>query len=398
MIPIIVIGLASGGLYALSAIGLVSIYRGSRVLNLSLGGVAAWGGYLFVSLRDAHGLPGLLAGAIVLAAAAVFGVVVYFLLIRPIRDGTELLKIVMTLGMLSVLTGAIVIVFGSQPKFVKSSLPTGSIHFLGADVGEDRLLIILIAAVLSAALGLWSAYGKRAIATRAMADNEAGVVALGYSPNVLGALNWALGSALAALAGIFLAPIVGLSPGSIPIIVVPALSAALLGRFVSYGWAFGGGLAIGVLEALATRYISMSGWGFAVPFIVVIVVLIGRRELGGNRSRIERAMPIARELGWLNAVLLAIFAAIIAFGSEQWTSAITVTMCFAILGLSVVVVVGYVNQISLAPLAIAGHLVHLVHQAAVGGDALCPGARCRRGHRGSGRAGAGHPGPAAQRR
>jgi ABC-type branched-subunit amino acid transport system ATPase component/branched-subunit amino acid ABC-type transport system permease component len=354
VLPIIVIGLASGGLYALSAIGLVCIYRGSRVLNLALGGVAAWGGYLFVSLRDAHGIPALLAGAIVLAAAAAFGIAVYFLLIRPIRGNTELLKIVMTLGLLSVLTGTIVIVFGTQPQFVSSSLPKASVHVFGTDIGEDRLLIILIAAVLSGAFGLWSAYGKRAIATRAMADNEAGVTALGYSPNALGALNWALGSMLAALAGMLLAPIVGLSPGSIPVIVVPALSAALLGRFVSYGWAFGGGLVLGVLEALATRYISMAGWGFAVPFIVVVAVLIGRRDLGANRSRIERAMPIARELGWGNACLLAALAAVVALGSEQWTSAVTLTMCFAILTLSLVVVVGYVNQISLAQLAIAG--------------------------------------------
>lgn len=354
MLPIIVIGLASGGLYALSAIGLVCIYRGSRVLNLAIGGVAAWGGYLFINLRDAHEVPALLAGAVVLAAAAAFGIAVYFLLIRPIRGSTELLKIVMTLGLLAVLTGTIVIVFGSQPQFVNSSLPTTRVQVFGADVGADRLLIILIAAVLSGAFALWSAYGKRAIATRAMADNEAGVTALGYSPNVLGALNWALGSMLAALTGVLLAPIVGLSPGSIPVIVVPALSAALLGRFVSYGWAFGGGLVLGVLEALATRYIPMAGWGFAVPFIVVVAVLLSRRDLGANRSRIERAMPIARELSWGNACLLAAVAAVVAFGSEQWTAAVTITMCFAILTLSLVVVVGYVNQISLAQLAIAG--------------------------------------------
>src|ERR1700722_8574256 len=120
MLGVIVLGLATGGLYALGSLGIVSVYRGSKVLNLAIGGVATWAGYLFAKFRDS--IPGLPSGAIVVLLGALFGVIAYLLLIRPIRGKTELVKLVMALALFSALTGAAQLAFGSVPEIVNSSL------------------------------------------------------------------------------------------------------------------------------------------------------------------------------------------------------------------------------------------------------------------------------------
>lgn len=354
MLGVLVLGLATGGLYALGSLGIVCIYRGSRVLNLALGGVATWGGYLFVEFRNTAGIPGLLAALLVVAAGALFGAVAYLTVIRPIRGRTELVKLAMSLGMFAALSGAAQLAFGTNPEFVTSSLPTNSIVVAGAHVGEDRLLILAMTLVIALAVGGWSGRGRIALAMRAVAENERGVASLGYSPHVLGALSWALGCALAALAGTLLAPIVGLTPAGLSVIVVPSLAAALLGRFDSYGWAVAGGLGLGAIEGIATRYLSFAGWSEAAPLLVIIVALLVRRDREANRSRPSQGIPIARELPVLNVVIFALFAGFVLFGTTNWVTAATASMCFALIGLSVVVIVGYANQISVAQMAIAG--------------------------------------------
>jgi ABC-type branched-subunit amino acid transport system ATPase component/ABC-type branched-subunit amino acid transport system permease subunit len=352
MLGVIVLGLATGGLYALGSLGIVSVYRGSKVLNLAIGGVATWAGYLFAKFRDS--IPGLPSGAIVVLLGALFGVIAYLLLIRPIRGKTELVKLVMALALFSALTGAAQLAFGSVPEIVNSSLPTTSVKIFGAYVGEDRLLILGMALAVAAIVAIWSGRSRSALAMRATADNERGLASLGYSPHVAGALSWAVGCALSAFAGVLLAPIVGLSPASLEVIVVPSLAAALLGRFDSYGWAVIGGLAIGVAESIITRYVTATGWSAAAPALVVVVALLLRRDRESNRARVSEGIPLARELPIFNILIFALLAGFALFGSTTWITASTTSMCFGILALSLVVIVGYGNQISLAQMAIAG--------------------------------------------
>jgi ABC-type branched-subunit amino acid transport system ATPase component/ABC-type branched-subunit amino acid transport system permease subunit len=354
MIAAIVLGLATGGLYALGSLGVVCIYRGSKVLNLAIGGIATWAGYLFEKARDSWGIPGLPSGALVVLAGAAFGVIAYMLVIRPIRDKTELQKLVMSLALFSTLVGAAQLTFGSQPEIVNSSLPTNAVKLFGTDVGEDRLLILGMALAVAAIVAVWSSRSRIALAMHAVAENERGLVSLGYSPHVVGALSWAVGCALSAFAGVLLAPIVGLSPASLEAIVVPSLAAGLLGRFDSYGWAVVGGLGIGLVESIVTRYVSATGWSSAAPALVIVVALLLRRDRESNRSRVSEGIPLARELPILNLLVLALLAGVALFASTTWITASTTSMCFGILALSLVVIVGYGNQISIAQMAIAG--------------------------------------------
>jgi branched-subunit amino acid ABC-type transport system permease component/ABC-type branched-subunit amino acid transport system ATPase component len=353
MLGIVIVGLTTGGVYALSALGLVSIFRGSKVLNFALGAFAAWGGYLFAHLRDDSQWSTVAALAVVVGAAAVAGAAIYMLVIRPIRRRSEMQKIVMTLGISAAMTGALVLVFGEQIKSVDPIFPKNDIVLFGTHVGLDQILVVATALALAGVLALWSSHGRLALATRALDDNEAGVEMLGYSPHLLGALNWALGSVLAAIAGVLLAPIIGLTPTSLGAVIAPALAAAVIGRFESYGWAVVGGLVLGVAQSLVTRYTG-GGWASLVPLAMVMAALLARRDGATNRPTVTSTLRVSRELPAANVLFLGLFAFMLLSGNAASAQAAVVSMCFAILALSVVVITGYGNQISLAQMAIAG--------------------------------------------
>jgi branched-subunit amino acid ABC-type transport system permease component/ABC-type branched-subunit amino acid transport system ATPase component len=367
MLQFVILGLGVGAIYALGALGVVAIHRGSKVLNLAHGGVAMWGAFLFIGLRDDHGVPAWAAAAAAVAAGAAFGALAYLAVLRPLRHRPPVTQVVATLGLLVVIVGLASRTYGTDATIVASWLPNGAVTIAGASVGQDRIYLLAIALAATCALALWSARSRTALMTRALAEHERGAVALGASPTVLGALNWGLGCALASLAGVLLVPILGLGVTTIPTILVPSLAAALLGRFDSYWWALAGGLAIGVTESLVTRYVSVSGLSSTVPLIVVVLVLLARRDTGGNRLAAAPAQSVPS--GRLNLPLvvgaIAGVVALVSFGSAVWVDAAVTTMTYGLLGLSLVVLIGYANQISLAQMATAGLSAFVVIKLAI---------------------------------
>ncbi|QYB00291.1 ATP-binding cassette domain-containing protein (plasmid) [Rhodococcus sp. USK10] len=354
MTGVILIGLVAGGVYALSALSLVSIYRGSGVLNLAMGAFAAWGGYLFAHLRDDRGVPTFLAILLTLVLEAVAGAVVYLLFIRPIRRAPDMQKLIMTLGVMTVLTGLLGLAFGHQIRSVGPIIGTGTVSLLGSNIAVSNLLMLGVTLVLAGALGLWSAWGRLPLATRALSENEAGVQALGYSPHLLGAMNWALGGVLAGMSGILLAPVLGLAPASLSMLLVPALAAAVIGRFESYGWAVAGGLFLGVVQALITRYGPGGGLDSIVPLVMVLVALLVRRNEGSNRPVATETLRLSRPMWPVDVVLLVVVGLFVASGDIVWANAAIVSMTLGIVALSLVLITGWANQISLAQLMIAG--------------------------------------------
>jgi ABC-type branched-subunit amino acid transport system ATPase component/branched-subunit amino acid ABC-type transport system permease component len=356
MIEFAILGLGTGALYALGALGIVCIHRGSKVLNLAHGAVAAWGAYLFVNFHDDRGMPAILAAALAVIGCGCAGALIYLTVIQPIRARTPLTKMIMTLGLAAVLDGTAVLAFGTQTLVVNSSLPTTSVDILGAHVGWDRIVILGIGVVVTFLLAAWSSRARLPLATRALSEHERGAVALGHSPHVLGAVNWALGSALAGLAGLLLVPIVGLAPGSVDALIIPSLAAALLGRFDSYWLALVGGLAIGVAEGLIQYFVAAPGWSYAAPIGLIIVALYLQHQKGMNRLAAMSAPAVgAGRIRLVPAlVALAITITFIMNANAVWAAAGINSICFVILSASLVILIGYANQISLAQMAIAG--------------------------------------------
>jgi len=350
------LGLATGGLYALFALGLVVIHRGSGVVNFAHGAVGMVGTFLFWRLTQGN-TPYLLAVLVGIATSGLIGLLIHLVIMNPLRRTSLVTKIIATLGVLTVLQETVSRIYTGPPILVKSALPTQAVDILGATIGLDRVIIlvgVVVFVLLAEALYRLTQFGR---ATSAAAENPRALAALGWSPGLIAACNWTLGSALAGLAGILLAPITNLSVTGYTLLVVPALAAAVAGRLNSIALTVAGALVIGVAQAEVSRYVSEPGWAEAVPFLAVILLLVLR---GPDRSvRVSPAVRLPRlGSGRVNPwyVLPVLLGALVVTPllPLDWQDAVTITVGSALIVLSVVLVTGYTGQLSLAQFAFAG--------------------------------------------
>jgi sulfate-transporting ATPase len=353
-----VIGLGAGSLYAIAAIGLVLVYRGSKVVNFAQGAMGMMAAYVFYELHQNWHLSVVIAIPAGLLVSGALGAAFYFLEIRQLKGASNLIKIVATLALFVIAQEVITLMFGAQPRTVNSSLPTSSVTIFGAAIGEDRLWIFCIVIVLTVALWAIYKYTTFGLATTAVAENPTAAATLAISPDAVAAANWAIGAALGGLAAILLVPITTLSATNLSLIVVPILAAAVIGGFSSFPITTIAGLGLGVAQSEVTRYVSSPGWDTAVPFIAVTVILYfrgrrvaGRGEFFGKLPSVGsgRVAPYLLALG-AGGTLLCIWVVF----PYDWLVALEYQLIFAIIMMSLVVVTGYGGQISLAQVAFAG--------------------------------------------
>ncbi|MGW6729690.1 ABC transporter permease subunit [Nocardia sp. NPDC055029] len=362
------LGLGAGGAYAVAGIGLVQIYRGSGVLNLSHGAIAFAAATLFVQTYGEREWPLLPAAVAAVALAAAIGGVIQVGVMHPLRNSPPLVRMVATLGVFAVLQQAVPLVFGTSTGnvAVPSFYPKGRLE-LGDTlaVPYDRLIVVCIAVALALALWILQRRTRLGLATTAVAENRVVAASLAIAPNPVAMWNWMLGSALAGLAGVILSPIVGvITPLPFMFLVIPALAAAMIGRFESFFWTTVGGIAIGVGQSVVTRYQAeilpanlASGWPNALPFLVIIVVLMLRGSPFPVRGEIAARLPSLgrRTVSPFTAIAVAALGAGAALlMTEKLAVAVTASAGFAIVGLSLVVLTGLAGQTSLAQMAIAG--------------------------------------------
>ena len=355
----VLIGLGVGGIYTLITQGVVVVYRGSGVLNFAQGAFVLVGAYAHYEFMVKRGLPAALSFVLAAAVGAAVGVLTQLLVLRRMRQSSPLTRVVATLGVLVVLQSAVVLRYGVDVKSVPSTLPTRRIELIpGAPIGLDRVLLAVIGIVMTTVL--WIAYRFTPFGrlTTAVAENESAVASFGHSPGLIATGNWAIGGAVAALAGALIAPITFLQPAQLSMLVVPALAAGLVAGFASFPLALLASMAIGVAESLLSRYVSTPGYASSAPFLIVIAVLVlrGRSlpirshitdrlpKLGSGKVRPLPTVALFVVMSWL--VLLEL--------PPRWIDAFSVTMVFAILGLSVVAVTGFAGQLSLSQYVLAG--------------------------------------------
>lgn len=356
------LGLGAGGLYALAAIGLVLVYRGSGVVNFAQVAIGMIGAYVFYELRVERELDSLVGQLMALAAglvtSGVIGGLFHLVVLRRMRNASQLSKIVATLALLVTITAVADWRYGANTRLVPSILPTGPIDLFGASVGRDRMLILVMVVVITAVLWAVYRFTTFGVATSAVAENPRAAAALAVSPDLIAAVNWSVGGALGGLAVIMLVPITGLGPGNITFLVIPVLAAAVMGRFSSFPIVTAAGLALGITQSLVTRYVNQSGWATAVPFLFVAAYLIGRgTTIAGKEQRFGR-MP-ALGTGRVPPVLIALGVVVsliltwLVFPAD-YLQAFQLQLLIAIVLCSFVVVTGYAGQLSLAQMTLAG--------------------------------------------
>ncbi|WP_329410452.1 branched-chain amino acid ABC transporter permease/ATP-binding protein [Nocardia vinacea] len=351
------LGLGAGAIYGLLAQGLVVVYRGSGVLNFAQGAFAMVGAYLFYTFSVLLEWPVALAVVTVVVALATLGVGVQVLIMHPMRRAATLMRVIATLGLLITLQAVIEIRFGASTRLISSYLPTSSVNITDTMyIGADKLWILIISVVVTAVL--WCVYRLTSFgrATEAVAEVPRVAAMLGHSPNRIAATNWAIGSGLAGLAGCLIAPITGLQTSDLSNLVIPAIAAAVLSRLRSFPGALAAGLLVGMIEAVVSRYVTAPGWGSAVPFLLILVLLVIRGTGLPLRGHLLQRLPEVSSGTFPRrylVVLLILLLGVIQFAPAMWTTAVLFSALAAIVGLSVVVVTGYAGQISLAPYGMA---------------------------------------------
>jgi ABC-type branched-subunit amino acid transport system ATPase component/branched-subunit amino acid ABC-type transport system permease component len=371
-----VLGLGIGALYALIAVGLVTVYRGSGIVNFAQGAFVMFAGYLDYELTTTAGLNFWPAVIITVVATALLGAVVQLVVLRPMRNSSPLTRVVATLGVLVTLQSAAALHFGYQSLAVASYLPTRSVDILpGVPVGLNDVIIFVIGLVITAAL--WAVYRFSPFGrlTAAVAENQRATASLGRSPDTIAVTNWMIGAGLAGLAGVLIAPITFLDPNDLALLVVPAMAAALVGGFASFPLAFAGALLIGIGESLTTQYVSNPGWSDSAAFLlIIVVVLIRGRGLPLRSFVLDRLAAVGSGRVRVIPLLVSYVVLMVLLGfvlPVQWILPTAVTLVAMLFCLSVLVIVGYSGQLSLAQYVIGG-LAALVTAQLAGGTVHWP--------------------------
>jgi branched-subunit amino acid ABC-type transport system permease component len=287
--PFIVIGIATGSLYGLAAMGLVLTYKTSGIFNFAHGAIAAIAVYVYFDLTELRGLPWPIAlvGAVVVAPP-ILGFVMERIA-RLLAPGTTTMKIVATVGLQLSITTALIAIYGPAQEF-PAFLPIDAVELFGVFVGLDQLVSVLVGAGGALGFFLFFKFSAMGLRMRAVVDNPDLLSLTGSSPFVVRSWSWLIGTQFAAISGILLAPQIGLDALLLTMLVAQAYGAAAVGKFTSLPMAYAGGLLIGVLTSLATNFSGqsevMSGLPTAVPSLVLFAVLLiaGKRLVGAGAA------------------------------------------------------------------------------------------------------------------
>jgi branched-chain amino acid transport system permease protein len=272
-------GLSAGSLYAMVALGIVLIYRSTRVLNFAHGDVATLATFVaFTLLSRGFSFPLALLGS--LATGAVVGVVFYFIvLVRAQRRGANLLgMVILTLGLALVIQGVVVYTWGAEPVSLPFPISDTKTYALGSVV-VSQLSLATMAAGLAGSVLLYLLVQKTrlGLAMRAMSENVMAAQTLGIPTRLVLGVSWAAASALGVVAGIFLAPALLLDPFFMLDPFLKGFAAAVLGGLNSLPGAVVGALLLGVAESWAGAYLTIQ-FKNTLAFVIIILVLLVRPE------------------------------------------------------------------------------------------------------------------------
>ena len=272
-------GISLGSIYAIIALGYTMVYGIAKMLNFAHGDVIMVGAYVCFFAISRYSLPPLLGVLLAVLLCTVLGIVIEKLAYKPLRAAPSLAVLITAIGVSYFLQNAAQLLWTSNPKVFPSFLDfgeTGGIELFGGQLRVSYITIVTIAAcvVIMLALTAFTGNTKMGKAMRACSEDKGAAQLMGINVNTTISVTFAIGSGLAAIAGVLLCsayPTLVPTTGSMP--GIKAFTAAVFGGIGSIPGAFLGGLLLGVIEILAKAYISTQ-LSDAIVFAVLIVVLL----------------------------------------------------------------------------------------------------------------------------
>lgn len=365
-----VIGLVTGSAYAIAASGLVVTYATSNVFNIAHGAIGMVMAFLYWQLAVDFGLPTFLALLLVVGLAApLFGFVVERAVIRRFTDAPVAVTLVITVGLMVTLITVAQQVWPPSARRVDRFFGDTSFEVAAIRVSAHDVITFVVAAMVAGGLYLFLNRTRTGISMRAMVDNRELVGLHGARPRLLGSLSWALGAALAALAGILLVPIVLLDYTTLTLLVINAYAAAMVGRMKNLPRTFLGAMALGLLQSyflLAVNYLPsdfdplglMRGIRASLPtiFLFAVMLLLPQERLRVGTvagTRLPAIPSYRRAMAW-GGVLIVGTVLLTQVLSTANVATYGQALALALAILSLVVLTGYGGVVSLAQMTFVG--------------------------------------------
>lgn len=281
-------GVMVGGLYALAAIGIVLIYKATRVFNFAVGELVLLGGFFCWSCLTWLKFPVWLSLLLALAGAIMIGFLVERLTLRRLIGQPILAAIMATLALSQIFRGLMLFIWGPSTLPYPTKVIPGSPVMAGFVVISNELLwTFFLSIIVFLALGVFFKRYRMGMFMRATAENQQTAQSIGIDVKSVFGVTWGIAAFVAALGGIFMGARVGLGVGPTPLIALKAFPAVLFGGLESIPGALIGGLVVGILENLSGGYIS-SNFAEITPYIILLLILLFRPEGLFGLKRIER--------------------------------------------------------------------------------------------------------------
>ncbi len=271
---LIVNGIALGSLYALTAFGVVLIYKTTDVITFAQGETAMFSTFVAFALLTNLQLPFVVAFALTLLFGFIFGTVIERVFLRRVSASSVLNAIIVTVGLGLLLTGAAGWLWGYETRTFPAPVAGPPLRLGTLVLSQMNALILVVTLVLMVILFVFFRYTLTGIAMRAVAQNRTAAQLMGIHVNQINAIGWGLGTVLGAVTGILIAPLNYLDPMMMGDVALKAFAAGVLGGFTSLPGAVVGGLVLGILDSII---------GFIIPelrttiaFILIVLVLVVR--------------------------------------------------------------------------------------------------------------------------
>jgi branched-chain amino acid transport system permease protein len=360
----LIIGITTGAIYAVAATGLVVTYATSRVFNFAHGAVGMFVAFVAYTLWVDQGWPEWLALALcVLVIAPAIGIALDVFVMRWLENASVAQRLAVTLTIFIMFQGLAQVIWGTD---LRTMPPIFGVHSFspisGLNVTYDQAATVIIA--IGVAIALWALFNRTRIGTtmRGVVDDRALTELHGINPRRVTSLSWALGSSLAAVSAILLAPGLSMSIDALSLLVVSAYAAAIIGGLKSIPLTFAGAIALGVITSLLVGYLPptnelVQNAASAMPFLLLFGALVVRRqELGLQRVEVfnEPPPPRTRTMLGLSAggIVIAIVVAPLLSNFDALVAGSA--LVYAGILLSLVLITGMAGQVSLAQWSFVG--------------------------------------------
>lgn len=358
------IGVFTGAAYAIAASGLVLTYSTTRVFNIAHGAVGMVFAFVYWDLSQKQGMPAWLSLAVVLLLLApAFGFFLQRVVVRNLGNAPVGVSLVVTVGILVGLIGVATQVWPPAPRTLPPFFASSMIH-----IGDNivitwhQVVTVLLSGVVAFGLFVLLARTRVGTAMRASVDNPELLRLYGGRPQLVSGLAWAVGTSLAALAGILLTPVVGLQYYDLTLLVISAYAAAMLGKLTNLPMTYVGAMGLGIVQSYAVGYLpsagDIAGLRAVIPtlFLFVILVLLPQAPLriGQVKGIVSAPVPGFGKAGlWGGALVL--LSMMLAFGlADSDLLLVGTAATYGIVMLSLVLLTGYGGYVSLAQFTFAG--------------------------------------------